>query len=195
MYSFYISYIDENITCIKCTPQGVKGQYTSHDTVVLTEISIPTLTMGDYDISIDIEDIEDMKHTQVMTIHPDTIQYDFKISEKIYKNFSENFLESQKNFENIFVVKVPFEYTLEDYDVIKFSKNSSHDLLMKWGKYETIISLSKIKFSKNFLQVTCDAELFKNLIPNKPFVMQLNNDYPICIEYDRITHFIAPVCN
>lgn len=195
MYSFYTSYIDENINCIICSPDGVKGQYISYDTVVLTEISIPTLTMGDYDISIDIEDMEDMKHTQVMTIYPDKILYDFKISEKILKKFTKNFINSKKDLENIFLVKVPSDYNIQEYDVIKFSKNSSHDLIMKWGKYETIISLEKIKYSENSFQIACNAEIFKDLIPDKPFVIYLKNEYPICIEYDRITHFIAPICN
>jgi hypothetical protein len=195
MYSFYTSYIDESMKCIICSPEGVKGQYTSYDTTVLTEISIPTLTMGDYEISIDMEDIEDMKHTQVMTVYPEKILYDFKISEKILRKFAKNFIHSEKNYENIFIVKIPSEYNIEDYDVVKFSKNSSHDLIMKWGKYETIISLEKIKHLEKIFQVVCNAEIFKNLIPNKPFIMQLNNEYPICIEYDRITHFIAPVCN
>ena len=179
---------------LSCAEGRVVFQTTSHDLVCLTETEIPCLTKGTYDITIEIEDTEMISKTSIMTIHPDKIEYDYKIFENFQNKF-DKFLNSQENFENIFVVNIP-DTDMEEYDVVKFTKNSDRELVMSWGRYSAVVSSHTIMTGEEDLHVTFDAEIFKKYLPNSFFVMKLNSDYPVCIEYSHMTrHYISPICN
>ena len=179
---------------LACTGGKVIHQTTTPDCVCLTETEVPCLVGDTYDVAIEIEDMEMISKSSIMTIHPDKIEYDYKIFENIQNKF-DKFLNSQENFENIFVARIP-DINIEEYDVIKFSKNSDQQLVMSWGIYSTIVSSHTIMCGGGDLSGTYDAEIFKKYLPNSFFILKINTDYPVCIEYSHLEkHYISPICN